>query len=166
MRTAMPSRCLLREHETVIEPVTLPIPVAAPQLASIGLEPLVGIDNRLRSLDLLDDLVSLGLCPAHEVVKLVRQGHGDGVRCKLMTIRGISDAMGEVSERQPGQKKEDEDLPDTHGVRMTTRSGRVLRVASNLELDDATQLVLNIAPHRGSISKHRKRDIKLRLRAA
>jgi hypothetical protein len=40
------------------------------------------------------------------------------------------------------QKKKEDDFDYTHGVRIITRRGRVLRVANNIEPDDATTLAV------------------------
>jgi hypothetical protein len=53
--------------------------------------------------------------------------------------------IANVEWEQLKQKKEDDLLSYTHGVRITTRSGRVLRVAKNLEPDDATEVVVAIS---------------------
>ena len=47
-----------------------------------------------------------------------------------------------VETEQLTQKKTDEDSSYTHGVRMVTRRGRVLRVAANIEPDDAISLAV------------------------
>lgn len=47
-----------------------------------------------------------------------------------------------VETEQLKQKKTDEDSSYTHGVRMVTRRGRVLRVATNIEPDDAITLAV------------------------
>lgn len=47
-----------------------------------------------------------------------------------------------IESEQLKQKKTDEDSSYTHGVRMITRRGRVLRVATNIEPDDAITLAV------------------------
>lgn len=49
---------------------------------------------------------------------------------------------------QLGQKKKDDDLPYTHGVRVIAKRGRVIHVAKNLEPDDAAALVVMLSEAR------------------
>jgi hypothetical protein len=46
---------------------------------------------------------------------------------------------------QLSQKKKDDDLPYTHGVRAISRRGRVIHVAKNLEPDDAAGLAVMLS---------------------
>lgn len=50
-----------------------------------------------------------------------------------------------IESEQLKQKKTDEDSSYTHGVRMITRRGRVLRVATNIEPDDAIALAVQLS---------------------
>jgi uncharacterized membrane protein len=52
---------------------------------------------------------------------------------------------------QLSQKKKDEDLPYTHGVRVIARRGRVIHVAKNLEPDDAAALAVMLSEARESM---------------
>lgn len=49
---------------------------------------------------------------------------------------------------QLSQKKKDEDLPYTHGVRVIAKRGRVIHVAKNLEPDDAAGLAVMLTEAR------------------
>ncbi len=46
---------------------------------------------------------------------------------------------------QLSQKKKDDDLPYTHGVRVISKRGRVIHVAKNLEPDDAAALAVMLS---------------------
>ncbi|KAB2912709.1 MAG: hypothetical protein F9K29_18285 [Hyphomicrobiaceae bacterium] len=52
---------------------------------------------------------------------------------------------------QLSQKKKDEDLPYTHGVRVIARRGRVIHIAKNLEPDDAAALAVMLTEARESM---------------
>lgn len=47
-----------------------------------------------------------------------------------------------IESEQLKQKKNDEDSPYTHGVRIVTRRGRVFRIATDIEPDDAITLAV------------------------
>lgn len=59
--------------------------------------------------------------------------------------------IGNIEYVQLSQKKKDEDLPYTHGVRVIARRGRVIHVAKNLESDDAAALAVMLTEARESM---------------
>jgi len=52
------------------------------------------------------------------------------------------DHIRNIESEQLKQKKSDDDCPYTHGVRIVTRRGRVVRVANSIEPDDAITLAV------------------------